>query len=99
MEKHRGNGVAVTEWQAHGNLRTQSLPAFSRTVKNARMALTALTGLKSIKAAGNSAIFFQDGLKTYRLGPRSGLAPEGGIDFPALPLTHSGARSLSQLPT
>ena len=40
-----------------------------KTVKNARMTLSVLSDLKSIKAAGKPAIFFQDGLKNVQLNP------------------------------
>jgi hypothetical protein len=48
-----------------------------KTLKNALIVLTALTDLKSIKAAGNSAIFFQDRLKNISIEPQVRLAAEG----------------------
>src|SRR5882672_12931378 len=68
-KKHRGNGVAVTEWQAHGNLRTILCLPCQNGEERARMTLTVLTDPKSIKAARKRAIFFQDESKTVRINP------------------------------
>jgi hypothetical protein len=56
-----------------------------KTLKKALIVLTALKDLKSIKAAGNSAIFFQDRLKNISIEPQVRLAPQGDR-LPWLPL-------------
>jgi len=53
-----------------------------KTVKNARMTLTVLTDLKSIKAARKPAIFFSRRLENLSVGAQVRLGPRG-IAFPA----------------
>jgi hypothetical protein len=63
-EKHRGNGVACYRMAGAQEFEDPVLACLVKKVKNARMTLSVLSDLQSIKAAGKPAIFFQDHLKT-----------------------------------